>query len=127
MIPENEEHWEAGQAEIDRAREIAFAAMPAEEQHKMREIERAVSILENAKVPFFLWSSPENDVKGLWQYHRSTYQDQFSEGGEEDRRKLMSLGIYAASHFFARTWHFDIVATDEWGKKVMECKFRDAP
>jgi hypothetical protein len=90
-IPLNEEHVEAQQAECNRRREEAKAAMCPEHRAKMEAVERAVRELEDAGVTFHLLAGLAGPEDGLWQFNKPSYTEEFEKRTEEGQRFFASV------------------------------------
>ncbi len=117
-IPQNNEHWEAGQADVDRKRHDLVATLPRDAKARVAAIEEACRMLEEAKVPFLLVAAPEIPSKGVLQYHRHTYLDRFSEEGETEAAKFGQDMTSCCLDVISKMWHFNVFLTDTEGNAV---------
>lgn len=122
-IPYNEEHWEAGQQEVDRKKVELMANMSDEAVARIRTMETAVSMLENAKVPFVLFASPYVPSEGIMQYNRETYHpNRFGTEGNYEGAQFMNRAAQSACKFFANAHRVTIQIRDISGELLFEEK-----
>lgn len=84
QIPMTQEHVDARQAAIDAGRYAYIATLTPEQQDKFAAIERAVKILEENKILFYLQTLPLGAESGLWEYSKFTYQSVDTEEGRRE-------------------------------------------
>ncbi len=97
-IPQNNEHWEAGQADVDRKRHDLVATLPRDAKARV--------------------AAPEIPSKGVLQYHRHTYLDRFSEEGETEAAKFGQDMTSCCLDVISKMWHFNVFLTDTEGNAV---------
>lgn len=115
-IPQNEEHWEAGQADVNRKKEALIDSLPEESRARIFAMEEACRLLEAAKVPFVLFASPDVPCKGVMQYNRETYVDRFSEQGILEGDRFFNAAIQGSCEFFATIYRVDVEVRGQDGR-----------
>jgi len=98
-IPNNAEHFEAVQEDLNRTRAELKTKMSDEERVRLEVIEECSAKLEAAGVPFLLWAAshvPDDDgrVPGFWQFNKLAY-------GSDDYRVLAERCAVARSVLFS--------------------------
>lgn len=71
--PNNIEHLEAAQKELDKRRCAYLSSLPEEDQNKHKIIEECVQKLEQNKIYFLLLAAKDIKEDGFWQYNKLSY------------------------------------------------------
>ena len=98
------EHVEARQAAIDAERNAYIETLAADDRERFLAMEKAVKVLTEAKVPFFLWAKPnpaQLDSRAIWQYQKTTYLDPFGEVGNKEHNGFAWGAMWVILQFFA--------------------------
>lgn len=115
-VPNNPEHQEAKQAAINKEREDYVKSLTLEEQAKFKALEQAVSLLEGAQVPYYLWAAPENakeDRIHMWFYVKQTFKDPYSDEGIKETCSSAEGFITACMKFLTKFSHTKIALYSE--------------
>lgn len=86
MIP-NEEQYEAAQEDANKRRAELVAEMNGGEKAKMKAIEDAANILEQAGVKFHMYAQPyDGERPSLFLFHKHSYAQSFDQRVKEGSR-----------------------------------------
>ena len=125
-VPKPEERTKEGhdklQAEINAARDAAFAKMTPEIRAKYEKIHAAASILNEEKIPFILVASPEFK-KAPIQYSEFSYLPRYS---EEDMKIAQTNAwncFITSNMIFSALLPMDVTAKNLHGEPV--CSLRE--
>jgi hypothetical protein len=101
MNPLNQEHKEAEQAIIDKKRNDFIASLPEEDKKKFQAIEKAVAILVEADVLFYLFPSlpltQDGSKEGVWQWNSVSVHSK-TKWGEDGKMSDASMQVNDMFH-----------------------------
>lgn len=72
-VPANLEHIEAKQAAVNSERLSYVASLSERDQKRFAAIDKAIVLLTEAEVPFWLFADPEQNGRGPWVFQKTTY------------------------------------------------------
>lgn len=126
QIPQNSEHLDAAQKEIDAKRLAHLESLSPADKKRFLAMEKAVSLLEKHEIQYILFAFPEINSPGIWQFNKSTYcPDPFSQTGNEQSRHMLWKCLGRMTKFFAEVWHFRITCVAENGETALEVDFKN--
>lgn len=125
-VPKPEERTKEGhdklQAEINAARDAAFAKMEPEIRAKYEKIHAAASILNEEKIPFILVANPEFKKPPI-QYSEFSYLPRYSEEDMNIAQQNAWNCFITANMIFSALLPMDIAAKNFHGDAV--CSLRE--
>lgn len=136
MIPNNQEHLEAYQAEVDRKRAAFFAQQSPEVQANLSTIENAVKELDKLNVPFTLFvnpfgwefrdpDDPDNENKkqhDFWRFQKMAQGEFGTQESWNSINETMRFLVSAVAGYFKT-----IIPPDKWGAFTIFDKKTNAP
>lgn len=125
-VPSNNlEQVEARQARIDAERMAHIDTLVEPEKSRFLAVEKAVNLLAEHQIPFFLWVTPEVGRRGGWNHIRATYTTDESKWQKEYRDYIWQAMI-DITFVFARVFRFTFGVYDKDKEPVMAIHW-DAP
>jgi len=117
----NKEHMEAAQQKVDGQRSEVIEALPEEEREKFKAIEKAVRILTDAKILFYLFpylkrGKDPSLKKSVWQWNSLSELAELDESGKPTKADgEQNVDFHCGVFNWTR-----ILIKNEWGKTFDE-------